>query len=447
VGGAEEPGLRFPAVARLELDQLLEQLIERARDVQATQGRLRGLLRANMEITQGVDLENVLQHVVGAARRLVHARYAALGVIDQGRLVRFIHDGMDTELVARIGDLPQGKGVLGVLIDDPRPVRVRDIGEHERSVGFPAHHPPMRSFLGVPIRIQDRIFGNLYLTGKEDGEEFGADDEELVTALAAAAGLAIENATLFAKASRRQAWQAATVEVANRTLTAASTEEAVRHLVAQAVAASGADGATFVTPTDDPAELRILVATGTLAGWEGDRLPADGTVSGVVIAERRAMLLSDPGSDPRMSAFRRLRPDMGPTLAAPVIGESDVIGVVTVARSVGRGMFDATDLDMIAGFGVQAALAIEMAEVRRDNEQLHRLDDRRQIAEDLQQGVIRRLSELSMTLPGIAARVASPAVHDLIEQRITEVDDIIRDFRAAVFGLHHPIDDRPTDPD
>lgn len=444
--GAEDSGLRFPVVARLELDQLLEQLIERARDVQATQGRLRGLLRANMEISQGVDLETVLQHVVGAARRLVKARYAALGVIDQGRLVRFIHDGMADALVARIGDLPQGKGVLGVLIDDPRPVRVHDIAEHERSVGFPAHHPPMRSFLGVPIQVRDRIFGNLYLTEKDDGEEFGADDEELVTALAAAAGLAIENATLFAKAGRREAWQAATVEVANQTLTVTSTQEAVRHLVAQAVAACGADGATFVTPSDQPGQLRIAVAVGTLAGWEGELLPADGTVTGVVIAERRAMLLADPAADPRMNAFRRLRPDMGPTLAAPVIGESDVIGVVTVARSVGRGMFDTADLDMIAGFGVQAALAIEMAEVRRDNEQLHRLEDRRQIAEDLQQGVIRRLSALSMTLPGIAARVSSPEVRALISQRINEVDDIIRDFRTAVFGLHRPTDDQPTDP-
>lgn len=453
VGPADDSGLRFPTVAQLELDQLLEQLIERARDVQATQGRLRGLLRANMEISQGVDLETVLQHVVGAGRRLVHARYAALGVVDQGRLVRFIHDGMDDTLVARIGDLPQGKGVLGVLIDDPRPVRMRDIAEHERSVGFPAQHPPMRSFLGVPIQVQDRIFGNLYLTEKEGGGQFNADDEELVTALAAAAGLAIENATLFAKAGRRQAWQAATAAVANRTLTATSTDEAVRHLVAQAIEASGADGAAFmVRSEDEPAELRVAVALGSLASWEGDRLPVAGTVSGLVITERRALLLSDPATDPRMSAFRRLRPDLGPTLSAPVIGESEAVGVVTVVRSLGGAVFDTADLDMITGFGVQAALAIEMAEVRRDNEQLHRLEDRRQIAEDLQRGVIRRLSALSMELPGVAARAGNPEVRALIDERVTEIDDIIRDFRTAVFGLHRPAGgpatgDRPSDPD
>jgi GAF domain-containing protein len=438
VAGDPPPVWRFPAVARLELDQLLEQLIERARDVQATQGRLRGLLRANMEIAQGVDLERVLHHVVAGARRLVDARYAALGVVDQGRLVRFIHDGMDAALVTHIGDLPQGKGVLGVLIDDPRPVRVRDIGEHERSVGFPAHHPPMRSFLGVPIRVQNRIFGNLYLTEKDDGAEFSDDDEELVTALAAAAGLAIENATLFAKAGRRQAWQAATVEVANRTLTAADTDEAIRHLVDQAKLAADADGAVFITPADEPGQLRVAAAVGTLSDWAGGQLPAAGTVSGLVIAERRAMLLTDPATDPRMTTFRSLQPDMGPTLAAPVIGEADVIGVVTVARSVGGSVFDTADLDMITGFGVQAALAIEMAAVRRDNEQLHRLEDRRQIAEDLQRGVVRRLSALAMSLPGLAARAGNDEVRTLIEQRVTEVDDIIRDFRAAVFGLHRP---------
>jgi GAF domain-containing protein len=433
-------------VARLEFDQLLEQLIERARDVQQTQGRLRGLLRANMEIAQGVDLERVLQHVVGAARRLVDARYAALGVVDQGRVVRFIHDGMDDDLVARIGDLPQGKGVLGVLIDDPRPVRVRDIAEHEGSVGFPAHHPPMRSFLGVPVRVRNRVFGNLYLTEKGDGDEFSADDEELVTALAAAAGLAIENATLFAKAGRREAWQAATVEVANRTLTATSRGEAVRHLVEQARLASGADGATFITPADEPGQLRIAVGLGSLARWEGELLPADGTVSGLVMTERRAILLADPGADPRMTAFRELRPDMGPTLAAPVIGENEVIGVVTLARSVGGGVFDTADLNMITGFAVQAALAIEMAEVRRDNEQLHRLEDRRQIAEDLQQGVVRRLSVLGMSLAGIAARAVRNDVKTLIEERVVEIDEIIRDFRAAVFDLHRPTDGPPSDP-
>jgi transcriptional regulator with GAF, ATPase, and Fis domain len=154
----------FPSVARLELDELLEQLIARARDVQATQGRLRGLLRANRLVAAAVDLDELLGHILEAARSLVDARYAALGVVEQGRLVRFLHLGMDEQTVAAIGHLPEGKGLLGRLIDYPEPLRLPDIGAHLASVGFPEHHPPMRSFLGVPIQVGSRIYGNLYLT-------------------------------------------------------------------------------------------------------------------------------------------------------------------------------------------------------------------------------------------------------------------------------------------
>ena len=180
-------GMVFAQVARLELDDLLEQLVSRAQDVQDTQGRLRGLLRAYLAVARADDLDVVLRHVVEAARELVNAGYAALGVVSGGRLVRFVHTGMDPDVVARVGHLPEGKGLLGLLVDYPQSLRLRDIAEHVASVGFPEHHPPMRSFLGVPIRVADRVFGNLYLTDKQGADEFTADDEELVQALAAAA--------------------------------------------------------------------------------------------------------------------------------------------------------------------------------------------------------------------------------------------------------------------
>jgi GAF domain-containing protein len=207
------PGaMNFPQVARLELDELLEQLVAGARDVQDTQGRLRGLLRAYLEVARAVDLEELLLHIVNAARELVDARYAALGVIQQGRLVRFLHTGMDDVTVESIGHLPEGKGVLGRLVDYPEPLRLDNIAEHMSSVGFPEHHPPMRSFLGVPIRIGDRVFGNLYLTDKQSPHGFTADDQELVQALATAAGVSIENAMLFerrvaANSGRRRWWR------------------------------------------------------------------------------------------------------------------------------------------------------------------------------------------------------------------------------------------------
>ncbi|HEU0240334.1 MAG TPA: GAF domain-containing protein, partial [Micromonosporaceae bacterium] len=184
----------FPYVARLELDELLEQLIARARDVQQTQGRLRGLLRASRTVAAAVDLDEVLHHILGAARTLVDARYAALGLVEQGRLVRFLHLGIDDDRVSAIGHLPEGKGLLGRLIDYPEPLRIPDVGAHVASVGYPEHHPRMRTFLGVPIRVGRRLYGNLYLTDKQHGAEFSRDDEELAIALAATAGAAISNA-------------------------------------------------------------------------------------------------------------------------------------------------------------------------------------------------------------------------------------------------------------
>src|SRR5689334_22408554 len=225
----------FVQVARLELDDLLEQLVDRIRDVQNTQGRLRGLLRANLEVAHGVDIELVLKHIVAAAKELVNARYAALGVIRDGRLVRFLHEGMDPDLVHRIGDLPQGKGVLGALVDDPRPVRLHDIAEHPASVGFPDGHPPMHAFLGVPIKVGDRVFGNLYLTEKLTGGDFSPDDEDLVTALAAAAAVAVENATLFAETRRRRDWQTAMTGVATTLFGTSDRDPSIAHLVQHAV--------------------------------------------------------------------------------------------------------------------------------------------------------------------------------------------------------------------
>jgi len=239
-------GQGFPQVARLELDQLLEQLIERARDVQATQGRLRGLLRANLEVARAVDVDQILRHILEAATSLVDAKYAALGVVRDGRLVRFVHTGMDDATIQAIGSLPEGQGLLGQLIDVPQPLRMTDIAEHHASVGFPANHPPMRTFLGVPIRVKDRVFGNLYLTDKRGGV-FSADDEELVAALAAAAGVALENASLFTETHQRQAWQKAMAELATAVLNS-DRDQAVSHIVRLLGSTMDNDGASLCVP-------------------------------------------------------------------------------------------------------------------------------------------------------------------------------------------------------
>ena len=195
----------FPDVPRGDLDKALDDLMARAREVLDTQGRLRSLLKANQAIIEHLDLAVVLQRIVEAAVELVDAQYGALGVISKsGGLEQFINVGMSPEQVAIVGHLPEGRGLLGAVIDHPHPIRIPRIAEHELSVGFPANHPDMISFLGVPVRVRDEVYGNLYLTNQKSGE-FSDEDEQLVTALAATAGIAIENARLFTEVAEARA--------------------------------------------------------------------------------------------------------------------------------------------------------------------------------------------------------------------------------------------------
>ncbi len=204
----------FPDLPRLELDQLLVQLADRADDVRATQGRLRGLLRANALVAGELSLPLVLRKIVVAARDLLGARYAALGVLGpDGGLEQFVHAWNYQELVARIGDLPTGRGILGSLISEPLPIRLADLTAHPASAGFPPGHPPMSSFLGIPVRAGEMVFGHLYLTERGDGGESTAEDEELTIALAATAGAAIANARRFTESEQCRRWLDASGEL------------------------------------------------------------------------------------------------------------------------------------------------------------------------------------------------------------------------------------------
>ncbi len=209
----------------LEFEVVLAQFVERAERMMRSQSRMRDLIRVNNDLTSNLDLETVLRRIVEIGLELIQARYGAMGVIgDERRLEQFIHVGMDPEIVAQIEHLPEGKGLLGALIDDPRPVRLSTIASDARSSGFPANHPPMNSFIGVPIRVRDAVFGNLYLTDSKNGE-FSADDEEFAQALAATAGIAIENARLFEDAEYRARWSTALVDVSRRLMTAEDSDE------------------------------------------------------------------------------------------------------------------------------------------------------------------------------------------------------------------------------
>ena len=426
--------LTFPDLPRLELDQLLGQLVDRAHEVIASQGRLRGLLRANQMITGDLALPVLLRHVVDAARELVGARYAAIGVNARtGGLAQFVHAGIPPETVTAIGDLPHGKGLLGALVEDPVPIRVRRITDDPRSSGFPDHHPPMDSFLGVPIRVRGEVFGNLYLCESDDGE-FTADDEDLVTALAATAGVAIANARLYDVARTRQEWLVASATITRRLL---STDpgDPLQLVVDLARDVAHADLVAVALPTADGTALRVEVAVGaSAADVIGVRVPVAGSLCGRVLTTGRALRDSWPRQSPRLGAAV---PELDPMLIVPLVGTRQVNGVLIAARQREGAEFTDDDLDMVSGFANQASLALELTEARAEQQRAAVADDRDRIAADLHDHVIQRLFAAGLSLQSVARQLGpDTAAGDRIAENITNLDQTISQIRTTIFQLH-----------
>ena len=431
--------LTFPDLPRLELEQLLGQLVERATEVMATQGRLRGLLHANQMIVGNLALPVVLRRIAEAARELIGAEYAALGVIaPDGFLSEFVHVGMAPEIVEQIGRLPQGKGLLGALIDDPQPIRLNKIADDPRSSGFPPHHPPMNSFLGVPIRVRNEVFGNLYLSESLRGE-FTAEDEDLVKSLAATAAVAIENARLYEAAKTRQDWLQATATI-SRQLLSAEPSRPLALIAERTKDIARADLVTVVLPgpTDD-SDLRVDVAVGESADTLiGLRLPLAESLSGRVYSTGRPMRLLSPGEQPGLALVAARELEIGPVMVVPLVGSQRVHGVLTAARLAGQPAFSAEDLEMASGFSNQAAVAIELAEARNEQQRAAMLDERERIAADLHDHVIQSLFAAGLTLQAVATRLPPGPSTDRLLSTIGGLDDTIRKIRESIFQLSQP---------
>jgi signal transduction histidine kinase len=434
------PGLTFPDLPRLELDELLGQLVERAQEVIATQGRLRGLLRANQLIVADLALPTVLRRIVEAARDLVGARYAALGVISpDGGLSQFVHTGMADHIVSRIAHLPQGKGLLGALIDDPQPIRLRRIADDQRSSGFPAGHPPMDSFLGVPIRIRDEVFGNLYLSESTRGE-FSAEDEDLATALAATAAVAIDNARLYASARTRGEWLQASAAITRQLLSPAESDGAaspLRLIAERSREIADADLVTVALPDDRTGEdLRIEVAVGTgAAELTGISTPRSGSLLGQVFLSGEPTRLAQP-DDEAGAVAAPVELEIGPVLVVPLLGSRGAQGVLTAARLRGRTAFAADDVEMASSFANHAALAIELAEARAEQQRAAMLDERDRIAADLHDHVIQRLFAAGLSLQSVAMKLGRGPVTDRILTTVQDLDATISQIRTTIFELH-----------
>jgi signal transduction histidine kinase len=396
---------------------------------------LRELLAANQMIISDLELPVVLRRIVRAACQLVHARYGALGVLaPDGGLAEFVHVGMDEQTVAGIGPVPAGKGLLGALIDDPRPIRLRRIGADPRSVGFPAAHPPMDSFLGVPIRIRGEVFGNLYLTEAEAGE-FTAEDEELMTALAATAAVAIQNARLYARAQLRQTWLQASARI-TRQLLAMEGEEPLSLIAREARELADADLVTVVLPTPDGQRLMVEVASGRKADeLTGYSYPVENTYAGQTFKTGEPILLADAGDDGSHYVHLTEVLSVGPVMVVPLVGTQRMRGALVVGRVQGRRRFEDADLDMATTFANHATVALELADARADQQRVLLLEERDRIARDLHDHVIQQLFATGLSVQSVAATLGGDARSQRLERVVSGIDDTIRQIRTTIFQL------------
>ena len=426
-------------LSRLRLKELLAQVQERIEEIAGIRDRMDGLLAAVLAISSGLELDATLRRIVHVAIDLVDARYGAVGVLgEDGTLTRFIFEGIDDETRRRIGPLPTGRGVLGVVIEEGKPLRLDEIADHPASAGFPPHHPPMHSFLGVPIRARQDTFGRLYLAEKRGGGGFTEDDEALLQALAGAAGIAVENARLFEEVRLREKWLDASGEITAALLAGTATTAALQVIAERALELVGADYTILAVPDDtdiEPEAVEELAIT-VCAGLEietlvGRTIPASGSTSGQVLHDRTprnaTTLAHDLSSD--------LGVTFGPALVVPMLAGDTTFGVLLAVRDAGKQPFEPYQLQVVSSFADQAALALERAEAQRYRRELDVLADRDRIARDLHDHVIQRLFAIGMAMQGSQRRAKSRVVADRLAEHVDQLQEVIQDIRAAIFDL------------
>lgn len=433
--GDERPGRAEGAQSHLGAlpDDLQERL--------STVGRGAGgpaslLLEAVLSVGRELELPQVLRRIVEAAVVLVDAEYGALGVIGEDRrLSQFVPVGISEEQAHTIGPLPAGHGILGELIRHPAPLRLAELGQHRASFGFPPHHPPMHSFLGVPIRVRDKVFGNLYLTEKRGGREFDAEDETVLSTLAVAAGVAIENARLYEDARYRQRWLEANGEIVAGLLPGAEGTDVLKMIVDHAVRILSADLGVLALPADGD-NLSVALAVGVDAeAHRGLVLPRHGSFVGAALTARSPLISLDVEHDPRITTGPPRWTGLGPAVAVPMMTGEQVRGVLLLARLHGRSPFTEPETAPLLMFAGQGALAMEIADQRQDAEQLTLLRDHERIARDLHDLAIQRLFATGMTLQSALRFVDHPEAGERLLRAVDDLDETIKIIRSTIFGL------------
>lgn len=413
------------------LDSLLSELRSRLDDTDTDQATLRGLLEAVLVVGSGLELDSMLQRIVQTAVSLLDARYGALGVrAADGGLSEFVHEGINPAERSRMGHLPEGRGILGLLINDPRPVRLADLSEHPASIGFPPNHPPMKSFLGTPIMIRGKVFGSIYLTEKLGAPAFTEEDEVILKVLATSAGMAVDNARLFEGSLTRERWLAAMAAINARLLVGGSVDETLGLLTGQVRELARGAGAFVVLVDGSHGSVRAAAPTAPATG----PVRIDLTDSPVLEAlrSRRPIRTEALAGLPSAGAG-----DAGSAVVLPLSATSTVTGVLIVTRAPGTDPWDGEDITRLESMANLAAVALEFAEQQRKQRLLDVLADRDRIAQDLHDNVIQRLFATGMSLQSSMVPGADPErVTAVVQHAVEQLDRTVREIRTTIFDLH-----------
>ena len=449
VGPAEEePSISSSWAAQsLELEDLLDELRTRASSARRSQQRLSQLLDAVVAVSADLDLAEVLGRIVESATALVDARYGALGVLsaDGERLVEFVTRGVSVEERAEIGHPPRGHGVLGLLIRDPRPQRLKDIATHPDSFGFPPNHPEMHTFLGVPIRIRNEVFGNLYMAEKGGQAEFSEEDEAILVALAAAAGVAIDNARLFDASRRQRDWADAVAEI-TQLLLEREDEGAALALVARRAVALSRASAAFVATLDESGEL--CVRANTQAGGSEAGSPATAQLTASmwldVLAARQPILLAAVHDTEDPTWLKELVDVLGPgspgaTAVLPLPPGHGDVGLLVVSWDSEAENLPMESQPELTDFAQQAGLGLLAGRAQRDRSMMAMLDDRDRIARDMHDHVIQRLFATGLSLQSALRMATHPTVQSRVDDAVDDIDAAIKEIRQAIYQLHRPV--------
>ena len=406
------------------------------REVSTNPDRMADLLEAVVAMSSGLDMDTTLRRVVRSATDLVAARYGAIAVVDgRGDLAEFVQVGVTDEQRARIGRLPRGRGLLGTIGRHPEAIRLSDLTEHPDSVGFPPHHPRMRRFLGVPLRVRDEVLGSLYVTDKRGGD-FTAEDAVVLRTLAVAAGIVIENARLYRRARAEQRWQAATSQIRSDLLDGAGTDTTLDSVARYARDLTDS-GTVVVLTTGEAAPDRLTVRAA--AGDDVDDLIGDS----IELADRGIGEAYRSGTSRVFGDGSTILAELGPmaagfgeVLAVPLRTTAANHGVLLAIRDRGSAGYEPETVRVLGGFADQAAIALAAAAAQRSRRQRDVLADRERIAADLHDHVIQRLYAAGMKLQGVAARAVDTEVRERIGTVVRQLDDTIREIRTAIFDLH-----------